>query len=270
MEQDIMSVTRIIKHNQVKKSENNIELICDLIDTPGYGSFKDIDVWYQFIKNFIRDCAVQYHKNKKERSKNRKDTRIHLCLYFIEGPACKESDLKIMYELQRIVNIIPILAKADSYTYDELIQAKLDIIQQLALAEIAIFDAANSLGSRANELTNCPLCPCPPFALISCINTVEYHGDKKIYGRRYPWGICDINNPQHSDFALLNKLLISSFLSPARDATKDKTREILKLYKQEITRKKTSKSAKSDSFKIIASVASVLTLGLLTLRKKFV
>lgn len=266
-----MAVTRIIKHNQVKKSENNIELIFDIIDTPGYGSFKDIDIWLQFIKNFIRDQTVLYHNHKKERAKGRKDTRIHLCLYFLEGPICKENDLKIMFQLQHYVNIIPILAKADSYTSHELIQAKLDIIQQLALAEIQIFDVANSLGDRCAELTNCPLCPCPPFALISCINTIEYHGDKKIYGRRYPWGICDINNPQHSDFSLLNKVLISNFLSPARDTTKDKAREILKIYKQEAIRKKTQKPvSKADKLTMFASVASVVTLGLLTLHKKYV
>lgn len=48
-----------------------------------------------------------------------------------------------------------------------------------------------------------------------------------IYGRRYPWGIVDVHNPDHSDFALLYKLLIGYFCYPLIENTKDIYRFIL-------------------------------------------
>jgi septin family protein len=48
-----------------------------------------------------------------------------------------------------------------------------------------------------------------------------------LYGRRYPWGVCDINNPTHSDFSLLYRLLIGYFSQACITRTKDIYRRII-------------------------------------------
>lgn len=52
-------------------------------------------------------------KNKESDniSDNIKDTRIHLCIYFIQGPNTKELDYNIIKKLSKYVNILPVIAK---------------------------------------------------------------------------------------------------------------------------------------------------------------
>ena len=49
------------------------------------------------------------------------DTRVHACLYFISpvGHGLKPLDLEFMRMLQNSINIIPVIAKADTFTVKE-------------------------------------------------------------------------------------------------------------------------------------------------------
>lgn len=49
------------------------------------------------------------------------DTRIHCCLYFINptGHSLRAIDVIVMKKLSEVVNIVPIIAKADSLTLEE-------------------------------------------------------------------------------------------------------------------------------------------------------
>ena len=44
------------------------------------------------------------------------DPRVHLCLYFLNGHHIKKADLEFIKSLSGYVNILPIIAKADSFT----------------------------------------------------------------------------------------------------------------------------------------------------------
>lgn len=59
-----------------------------------------------------------------------------------------------------------------------------------------------------------------PFAVVSSETEFE-HGGKKIRGRRYPWGIIDIENEEHSDFVKLRQMLIRSHLEDLRAHTNE-------------------------------------------------
>lgn len=50
-----------------------------------------------------------------------RDNRVHVCLYFIQpsGHGLKPLDIEFMKRLHDKVNVIPILAKADTMTPDE-------------------------------------------------------------------------------------------------------------------------------------------------------
>lgn len=49
------------------------------------------------------------------------DTRIHCCLYFIAptGHSLKAIDITVMKKLSEVVNVVPIIAKADGLTLEE-------------------------------------------------------------------------------------------------------------------------------------------------------
>lgn len=47
-----------------------------------------------------------------------------------------------------------------------------------------------------------------PFAVVGANTLVEING-KKIRGRQYPWGIVEVENPNHCDFIKLRTMLIT-------------------------------------------------------------
>lgn len=54
------------------------------------------------------------------------DSRIHCCLYFLRpsGHSIKPIDIIVMKKLAEVVNVVPVIAKADSLTLDERIRFK--------------------------------------------------------------------------------------------------------------------------------------------------
>lgn len=49
------------------------------------------------------------------------DTRIHCCLFFINptGHSLRPIDIIVMKKLSEVVNVVPVIAKADSLTLEE-------------------------------------------------------------------------------------------------------------------------------------------------------
>ncbi|XP_016118768.1 FERM domain-containing protein 7-like [Sinocyclocheilus grahami] len=72
---------------------------------------------------------------------NYHDTRIHICLYFISptGHSLKSLDLVTMKKLDSKVNIIPIIAKADTISKSELHKFKIKIMSELVSNGVQIY-----------------------------------------------------------------------------------------------------------------------------------
>ena len=51
-----------------------------------------------------------------------------------------------------------------------------------------------------------------PFAVIGSNTVIEVRG-RKMRGRMYPWGVVEIENPEHCDFLKLRTLLVLVILS---------------------------------------------------------
>ena len=49
---------------------------------------------------------------------------------------------------------------------------------------------------------------CIPFAVCGANAMVEV-GGKKVRGRQYPWGVVEVENPEHCDFVKLRSMLIT-------------------------------------------------------------
>lgn len=76
------------------------------------------------------------------------DTRIHCCVYFIApgGHSLKPIDVIVMKKLSEVVNVVPIIAKADSLTLEEREIYKQRIRAELEYHNIRIypFDAEDA------------------------------------------------------------------------------------------------------------------------------
>ncbi|CAG9330931.1 unnamed protein product [Blepharisma stoltei] len=235
-----------IEQNSAIKVAGDLTYKVNMIDTPGYGKAKNFSIWLKGIKNFIIHSATQYKHAKKSILKP-EDTRVHLCLYFIEGPRCKERDLRAMFQLQKYVQIIPILAKADSYQSKEEIEGvKRNLINEIFNSEIKLFDFMSALGNDKHLITNAPLQPLPPFAVISAAQLIETQSKIK-YGRSYQWGFCDISDKETSDFSILSKFLMGYFVDYAIGAAKIINKNNLREIKNKVN--DTKKNAGIESMK---------------------
>ncbi|CAG9320010.1 unnamed protein product [Blepharisma stoltei] len=269
----IYPATKDITHNQAVKTLDNLTLLVDMVDTPGYGGdFKDIKAWINYIERFlITQIKLFYKRNSSNPETIKDDTRIHLCMYFVEGPKLKENDIYALKILQKYVNVIPILAKADICTIEEIKRFKKNIIKQAQYEDIVFFDCVSCLGSLKDELFSGPLGLSPPFAIISGITLVELN-ERCIYGRQYPWGIADMNNPRHCDYLLFNRFLIGYFLQSAIKSTKILSDRVFleqsQLKKQKKESAKQQKLASRIGKAAIFPLAAAALIGYFSLKKR--
>ena len=49
--------------------------------------------------------------------------------------------------------------------------------------------------------------PCPPFLIATSAKKLEVEPNTFIYGREYPWGVFNVESPEHSDFGILQNVL---------------------------------------------------------------
>lgn len=78
--------------------------------------------WDPIIK-YIKDQHSAYLRKELTAQRDRyiQDTRIHCCLYFINptGHSLRPIDVIVMKKLSEVVNVVPVIAKADTLTIDE-------------------------------------------------------------------------------------------------------------------------------------------------------
>lgn len=102
--------------------ENGVRLRLTVVDTPGYGDFvNNSEAWQPILDNIeSRFDAYLEQENRVNRSKL-VDNRIHALIYFIEptGHSLKPVDIEFMRKLHDKVNLIPVIAKADTMTEEE-------------------------------------------------------------------------------------------------------------------------------------------------------
>merc|ERR1712013_944395 len=117
-------------------------------------------------------------------------------------------------------NIIPVIGKADTMTPEEVASFKTVIMEQIAAAKIKIYEFPEvEDGEEAERKENRRMEERVPFAVVGSNTTIEGEGGKKSRGRKYPWGVVDIENLQHCDFLPLRNMLIKTHLTDLRDVT---------------------------------------------------
>lgn len=97
------------------------------------------------------------------------------------------------FAVQRLhdkVNIIPVIAKADTLTPEELQQFKKQILNEIAQNKIKIYDFPEPLDDEEEAKALKILRNRVPFAVVGANTIIEVDG-RKIRGRKYPYGIVE-------------------------------------------------------------------------------
>ena len=103
--------------------ENGVRLRLTVVDTPGFGDFvNNDDSWRPIIEDIERRFDAYLDAENKVNRMNVVDNRVHACVYFIQptGHSLKPLDIEVMRRLHTKVNLIPVIAKADTLTDDEI------------------------------------------------------------------------------------------------------------------------------------------------------
>eukprot|EP00794_Sanderia_malayensis_P008443 gene8443-9345_t len=201
--------------------ESNVSLKLTVVETVGFGDQIDKEDSTKTILTYIDSQFEAYlqEEMKIKRSLNAyHDTRVHACLYFISptGHSLKSLDLVCMKRLDKKVNIIPIIAKADTVSKNELQGFKQRIMDELIKNDVQLYrfptddETVASINTQMNQQL--------PFAVVGSREETVINGEK-FRARQYPWGTVLVENENHCDFVKLREMLLRTNMEDLIETT---------------------------------------------------
>ncbi|KAL4657938.1 neuronal-specific septin-3-like isoform X2 [Arapaima gigas] len=218
---------RIPKTIEIKSISHDIEekgvrMKLTVIDTPGFGDHINNENCWQPIMRFINEQYEQYLQ--EEININRKtripDSRVHCCIYFIPptGHCLRPLDVEFMRRLSKVVNIVPVIAKADTLTLEERDFFKKKIREELRANDIDVYPQKEFDEDAEDRATNDRIRGMIPFAVVGSDQECQVNG-RRLLGRKTKWGTIEVENIAHCEFAYLRDLLIRTHMQNIKDIT---------------------------------------------------
>ncbi|KAM4750057.1 septin 9b isoform 4-T4 [Anableps anableps] len=218
---------RIPKTVEIKSISHDIEekgvrMKLTVIDTPGFGDQINNENCWQPIMKFINDQYEAYLQEEINinRKKRIPDSRVHCCIYFIPptGHCLRPLDVEFMRRLSKVVNIVPVIAKADTLTLEERDSFKQTIREELRANGIDVYPQKEFDEDAEDRMINDKIREMIPFAVVGSDQEYQVNG-KRLLGRKTKWGIIEVENIAHCEFAYLRDLLIRTHMQNIKDIT---------------------------------------------------
>ncbi|CAG8484317.1 3885_t:CDS:2 [Funneliformis caledonium] len=204
-----------IEITKAELEEKMFNVKLTVIDTPGFGDYvNNRDSWLPIVE-FIDDQHESYMRQEQQPLRKEKlDMRVHSCLYFIRptGHTLKPLDIEIMKRLGSRVNLIPVIAKADTLTPKDLETFKRRVREVIAAQNIQVYQCPVESDDETSTKRNMNIMAAMPFAIIGSDQDVIAPDGRKVKGRQYSWGIAEVENEDHCDFKKLRSLLIRTHM----------------------------------------------------------
>jgi len=225
-----------------------------IVDCPGYGDAIDCTPWINEITSYVTSKFATHFDEagspprQPERPGN--DGLVHVCLYFITAHRLKGQDVEFMRRLEPHVNLVPVIAKADTMTLGERDAFRRQVLAELDAANVKIFDLDDAVGNAADAAGGLAKAAPPlagderPFDPIAASPGAMSPGPGLGPGgptaarpvcttrpppfavcasedgtRVYPWGTCYVEDPNHSDLSTLRSMLFASSMLKAKRRT---------------------------------------------------
>lgn len=145
-----------------------------------------------------------------------------------------------MRRLHTKVNLIPIIAKADTLTDEEIADFKarvrpmsisvaipssfirVQILADIAHHNIHIFQAPTYENEDEETIAEAEeIASKIPFAVVGSDKVVQTADGREVRGRAYPWGVIEVDNEEHCDFVKLRQMLVRTYMEELREYTND-------------------------------------------------
>jgi len=212
-----------IEITKAELEERLFKVRLTVIDTPGFGDYVNNSDSWRPIMEFIDDQHESYMLQEQQPSRQNKiDLRVHACLYFIRptGHSLKPLDIEVMKNLHTRVNLIPVIAKADTLTTQDLIDFKRRIRSVIDAQGIKIYEPPLEHDDEGSVEHTKRLIAAMPFSVIGSENDVSVNG-KPVKARKYLWGVAEVENEEHCDFDKIRKVLIRRHMLDLIQTTED-------------------------------------------------
>ncbi|CAG9979367.1 hypothetical protein V2G26_016017 [Clonostachys chloroleuca] len=212
---EIQAVSHIIE-------ENGVRLRLNIVDTPGYGDLVNNDRCWDPIVKYIKDQHSAYLRKEltAQREKYIQDTRIHCCLFFIQasGHSLKPIDIVVLKKLSDVVNVVPVIAKADTLTVQERLEFKERIKEEFAFHNLKMFPYDSDEFDDEERATNEKIKSHVPFAVVGSEKSIIVDG-KQVRGRQNRWGVINVEDENHCEFVYLRNFLLRTHLQDLIETT---------------------------------------------------
>lgn len=143
------------------------------------------------LENYIDAAFREYLQGESQADRSGLiDRRVHCLLYFIRGSTTglQPLDLQALKQLHTKVNIVPVLAKADTLTMTERESCKSAVQRQIRDEGITVFHPGHDVDDEAEVRAECEaFANSMPFAVIGSTERHDVAG-KNVRGRKYGWG----------------------------------------------------------------------------------
>lgn len=234
--QDPFQKRLTLRHENVELEDNDGHKISlNIIDTPNFANAIDCDDDFKIIVDFIRHQydEVLLEESRVKRNPRFKDGRIHVLIYLINatGHGLSEIDVKFLQHVSGLVNVIPVIAKADSLTPAELSLNKSLILEDLNNYKIQYYrfneyeyeqDYIDDEIIEYNKYLNSLI----PFAVIGANKFQELGDDEddllklRVLNPAYAKPI-NIELPEFNDFTILKNILLITHLNEFKERTQE-------------------------------------------------
>ncbi|KXG49637.1 uncharacterized protein PGRI_056050 [Penicillium griseofulvum] len=204
-----------IEITKAELEEKFFKVRLTVIDTPGFGDYvNNRDSWQPIIE-FLDDQHESYMLQEQQpRRTDKIDMRVHACLYFIRptGHTLKPLDIEVMKRLSSRVNLIPVVAKADTLSHADLVRYKDRIRAVIEAQGIKIYSPPVEEDDEHAASHARSLMAAMPFAVIGSEKDVKANDGRVVKGRQYAWGVAEVENEDHCDFKKLRSILIRTHM----------------------------------------------------------
>uniref|UniRef100_A0A8C9ARC1 Septin 12 n=1 Tax=Prolemur simus TaxID=1328070 RepID=A0A8C9ARC1_PROSS len=127
-------------------------------------------------------------------------------------------DIECLQRLCRTVNVVPVIARADSLTIEEREAFRRRIQQNMRVHGIDVYPQKCFDEDINDKILNSKIRDRIPFAVVGADREHLVNG-RCVLGRQTKWGIIEVENMAHCEFPLLRDLLIRSHLQDLKDIT---------------------------------------------------
>ena len=186
--------------------ENKFDLDLTVVDMPDFASKIDNQYTWLPIVKYTETQFRQYLIQEEQPVRDKiKDTRVHVCIYFIapNNTPLSTLDIESMKEIAKRVTLLPVISRSDTLNRDELLNFKTIINKTLKEHDIDVCKYLND--GRVVE----KLAAHSPYAIIGSNALYKNSEGALVRARKYGWGMVEVENPEHCDFVFIRELLMS-------------------------------------------------------------